>query len=316
MAAATAVLLLIGCEQPEIPDPPVAKIAPVANATDSGSKPRLTSAELRRRLGTDERATFRRVGSDIVEAGLAGAGVTSIDALRGLPLRKLDLGFCAAIDNLSALEGMSLNTLILEGTSVADLTPIAGMPLEVLYLQDTPVTDLSVVHDMRLRQLNLKGVNISDVAPFAGMPLSILWMPQTKVRDIGPLTTLSLESLDVQDTPVQDLTPLSHMTSLQRLNIAGSEVTDIRPITGLRLQRIILSPERITDGMAELRENKSLAQIWPSHETQFSAAEFWERFDVGAWSTEDKTLDSSADEPKSADRDTAATDDASKAVEP
>lgn len=288
-----------GCSDSTSTPAPVAKSAPVAASIDV--PPVISAAELRRRLGTDERATFRRVGTNIVEAYLAGAGVQSIEALRDLPLKVLDLGFCNEIDDISVLQGMPLRTLILEGTSVADLTPLTGMSLETLHLQDTPVTDLSPIYDMPLQQLNLKGVAVSDVSPFASMPLSTLWLLETDVSDISALSSLRLESLDVQDTAVSDLMPLSKMTSLKRLNIAGTPVTDIRPVTGLRLERILLSPERITAGIDELRNIPSLGKIGTSHEHQFASADFWQRYDVGAWeSTDSSTAESPVNEESQA----------------
>jgi len=281
--------LLLGCEDPAPEVPPSAKAPPVMAAVDT--PPMLTAAELRRQLGTDERAVFRRVGTDIVEAGLAGAGVSTIEPLKGLPLRKLDLGFCSRISDISVVVGMPLNTLILEGTTVADLSPIKGMQLQVLYLQDTPVTDLSVIQGMPIRQLNLKGVAVSDVTPFSSMPLEILWLPDTEVSDITPLSSLSLVSLDVQDTDVSSLAPLSHMTSLKRLNIAGTKVTDLRPVTGLRLERIILSPAQISQGLEGLRDIRSLGQIWTSHENQMTSAQFWERYDIGVWKPDPSSSD-------------------------
>lgn len=289
LLACTAIGMCFGCDQStptSASKTPVAKAAPATAVIDV---PKVLSAdELRRRLGTDERARFRRVGTDIVEVHLAGAGVQSIEALQGLPLRVLDLGFCQNISDLSVLAGMPLKTLILEGTSVADLSPLAGMSLETLHLQDTPVTDLSVLEGMPLKQLNLKGVAVSDVTLFSKMPLSTLWLLETGVSDIGPLSALSLESLDLQDTMVSDLSALAHMTTLRRLNIAGTEVSDIRPVTGLKLDRIFLSPGEIAQGMDELRNIPSLGKIGTSHEHQFSSADFWERYDVGAWRSDQR----------------------------
>jgi hypothetical protein len=317
---ATCLTFFGGCDESEPVEVPVARASPVATAVDE--PPVLTADELRRRLGTDERARFRRVGTEIVEAHLAGAGVQSIEALQGLPLRVLDLGFCHNIQDISVLAGMPLTTLILEGTSVADLTPLKGMSLEVLHLQDTPVTDLSVIHGMPLRQLNLKGVSISDITPFAQMPLSTLWLLETDVTDISPLTGMSLESLDVQDTRVSDLSALAHMTTLRRLNIAGTRVTDLRPVTGLKLERIFLPPKQITHGLDELREIPSLGKIGTSHEHQFTAADFWERYDSGAWRPDDEQPDElSTQEPSdesaaaSPDEGTAAKDDKPDSVE-
>lgn len=289
MAAFALLAMCCGCEEPASTAPPVARTAPVASAVDE--PPVLSAAELRRRLGTDDRATFRRVGTDIVEVYLAGTGVQSIEALQGLPLKVLDLGFCKNIDDISVVAGMPLKTLILEGTSVADLSPLTGMSLEVLHLQDTPVTDLSVIQGMPLRQLNLKGVAVNDVTQFTEMPLSTLWLLETDVSDISALRGTSLESLDLQDTTVSDITALSHMTTLKRLNIGGTKVTDIRPVTGLRLERIFLSPDTVTQGMDELRAIPSLAKIGTSHEHQFSADDFWNRYDSGAWGVKSEKAD-------------------------
>ena len=289
LAAAVTLAIAAGCDETSSVNEPVAKVLPTATIVDAA--PVLTADELRRRLGTDKRARFRRVGTVIVEAHLAGAGVQSIEALRGLPLRVLDLGFCKGIDDISAVAGMPLKSLILEGTSVTDLTPLEGMSLELLHLQDTPVTDLSVIQGMPLKQLNLKGVSISDIAPFAEMPLLSLWLLETNVTDISPLRGMTLESLDVQDTGVSDLSPLAHMTTLRRLNVAGTKVSDLRPVTGLKLERIFLSPEQITEGMDELREIQSLGRIGTSHEHNFAAARFWESYDVGAWDPEQKMPD-------------------------
>jgi len=287
-------VVCIGCDQsaPTVSEKtPVAKATPASVSTDV--PPVLTADELRRRLGTDERARFRRIGTEVVEAHLAGTGVQSIEALKGLPLRVLDLGFCRNIDDISVLAGMPLKTLILEGTSVGDLSPIAGMSLETLHLQDTPVTDLSMLKGMPLKQLNLKGVSVNDVTLFAEMPLSTIWLPETDISNIDALRGMSLESLDIQNTVVSNLDALAHMTTLRRLNIAGTKISDLRPVTGLKLERIFLSPEQITHGMAELRKIPSLGKIGTSHEHQFASADFWERYDVGAWHSEQPN-DSSA----------------------
>ncbi len=287
--AVAALAMFSGCEETDPVNLPVATAPPVVTVIDV--PPVLNAAELRQRLGTDARATFRRVGTEIVEAHLAGTGVQSIEPLRGLPLRVLDLGFCKDVDDISALAGMPLTKLILEGTSVADLTPLAGMSLELLYLQDTPVTDLSVIQKMPLKELNLKGVSISDITPFAEMPLSTLWLLETNVSDISPLNGMSLESLDVQDTAVSDLSALVHMTTLRRLNIAGTRVSDVGPVTGLKLERIFLSPGQIIEGMDELREIPSLGRIGTSHEHNFAAADFWERYDQRIWESKQEPAD-------------------------
>ena len=218
--------LICGCEDP--PPTPQSKSAESYVPADPSDLPTfLTADELRRQLKTDDRATFRRAGQEIVEARLLNSGVRSVEPLRGLPLRFLDLGFCEHLTDISPLVGMPLKTLILEGTGVKDLSPLVGMPLEVLHLQDIPATDFSVISDLPLKELNLKGLPVDDVSPLASLRLKTLWLPQTQVTDISPLRDMALESLDVEDTPVADLSSLSDMTALRRLNIAGTQITDV-----------------------------------------------------------------------------------------
>ena len=298
LLAATMLLASItGCDSAPSTNqeaPPTRKATPHVSAAPTDLPEFLTADELRRRLKTDDRAQFRRSGKEIVEARLMNAGIRSVEPLKGLPLRFLDLGFCEHVTDISALAGMPLTTLILEGTSVADLSPLAGMPLEVLHLQDIKATDLSVVSDMPLRELNLKGLNVTDVAPFAELRLKTLWLPETKVVDISPLRDMPLESLDLQDTPVSDISGLSEMNALRRLNIAGTEITDISALSHLNLDRIILSPKNISAGMEQLRTMKSLGQIWTSHQNQMTADSFWERWDLDVWDTTKDDTESDA----------------------
>ncbi|MFN9082496.1 MAG: hypothetical protein ACK6D0_17015, partial [Planctomyces sp.] len=84
-------------------------------------------------------------------------------------------------------------------------------------------------------------------------------------------------------TAVSSLAPLAGSRNLVRLNIAESAVTDLAALQGLRLQRITLSPERITAGMEVLRGMESLKQIQTSINEPMSAADFWKRYDLGVY---------------------------------
>ena len=267
---------------------------PVRQAEPGDDPPVLLPSELRRLLKANENAKFNRVGNVIVEAELFQSGVKSIDALKGLPLRSVDLGM-TEVSDISPLAGMPLRRLILENTPVSDISVIKGMPLEVLYLQNTKVTDISIVAGMPLRELNLLNVPVSDLTQIAELPLETLWIPRTKVTDLSPLAGRTLVSLDVQATEVSDLSPLSDMMTLRRLNIANTPVTDLTPLKGLKLERITLTPETITSGMEVLRDMSSLTQILTSMytETRQSAAEFWQKYDAGVWKDKGDPPDSS-----------------------
>ena len=250
----------------------------------------IVPSELRRRLRANERAKFTLAGNTIVSAELYQSGIRSIEPLRGLPLRFLDLGM-TDVSDLSPLAGMPLRELILESTPVSDLRVLEGMRLEVLKLQHTAVTDLSVLRGMPLRQLNLLGIPVADLSEFADMPLTTLWVPMTRISSLEPLAGMKLVSLDIQQTAVADLQPLSDMTTLKRLNMADTEVRDLRPLKKLQLERLILTPERITAGFEVIRSMSSLVQIQPEVETEMTAQEFWKRYDLGVWTPSPTTGD-------------------------
>ncbi len=261
---------------------------PVKSADPSDQPPKLTADELRRALRANENAEFKRVGNTFVEAVLFQSGAKTIEPLKGLPLRVLDLGACKAIADISALQRMPLKRLILEDTSVSDISALAGMKLELLYLQNTTVKDLSVLKGMPIEQLNLMNVPVSDLSVAAGMPLSTLWIPGTQVTDLSPLKDVRLESLDVEELPLTDFSVIADMTSLKRLNIAGTPLRDVSILSNLKLDRITLTPDTIDAGMDVLRNMSSLTQVWVStglgaETQQFNAADFWKRYDDGTW---------------------------------
>ncbi|MEQ9408937.1 MAG: hypothetical protein RIK87_14465 [Fuerstiella sp.] len=294
----TACLLLVsaGCAQQA--SPTATEAPPVRRAEASDQPQVLLPRELRRKLKANENAQFERSGNDIVEARLFQSGVKSIDALKGLPLRALDLGM-TEVSDLSVIKGMPLQTLILENAPVDNISVVRGMQLEVLHLQNTTVTDLSPLAGMPLRELNLMGVPVEDLSVVAELPLTTLWIPQTRISDISALQGKAMVSLDVEGTQVSSLEPLSGMSTLKRLNIADTPIQDLTPLQGLKLERITLTPDNIQSGIQVLRDMPSLTQILTSMQGPGqSAADFWQKYDAGVW---DKT----PEEPPAADSEAA-----------
>ncbi len=254
--------------------------------------------DLRRALKTNEMATFLVSGNDIVEANLFRSGVRSVEALKGVPLRGLDLGFTYVTD-LAPLEGMKLETLVLENVPVTDIGVIKGMPLKVLKLQNTQVTDFSALQGLPLEQLNLLNLPFTDLSLLTDMPLQILWLTGTPTTNLTGVPSSRLVSLDIERTAVDSVETLAPISSLRRLNIAGTQVSDVTPLHGLRLERLVLSPERIRTGMEGLRASKSLVLIQTSIDEELSASDFWKRYDLGVWKpVEEPAPEATPAEPK------------------
>jgi len=208
-----------------------------------------------------------------------GSRISDFSPLAGIPFGTLDLRG-QGITSIEPLKGMSLKLLGIEDTRVADLTPLTGMKLEKLYLNNTPVTDLKPLEGMPLNELMLAGSKVKDLKPLRGTPLQALWLNNTLVRDISPLAGCPLISLTLEGTPVADLKPLAKMTTLKRLHIAKTGVSDLTPLKSLKLQRLIFTPENIRKGMDVARNMKTLTEVGTTLETRMPPEQFWSRYDI------------------------------------
>ena len=210
---------------------------------------------------------------------LVSTKVSDLSPLKGMSLKEADFSQTKVVD-LSPLEGMPLNILSLENTRVHDISALKGMPLKELYLMRSAVTDLSPLSGMTIDKLNLLGSPISDLTPLRTMKVNTLWLVKTQVKDLSPLNGVSLVSLDLEDTSVSDLSQIANMRTLRRLNIAGSQIEDLRPLASIPLERLLFTPSRIKQGLDIVRRIPSLQQLGTSFATSKPAARFWAELDA------------------------------------
>ncbi len=213
--------------------------------------------------------------------------VTDISPVRALThLQTLDMGSYPRNDgllfDLSPLQGMPLVRLDCGGTRVADLSPLKGMKLYRLGAQCISASDLTPLQGMPLKSLDLAyAQGVSNVKPLQGMPLEYLNLSLLPVSDLSALKDMtSLKDLILQDMTLSDLAPLSGLR-LHRLYLDNSKVSDLTPLQGAPLEEIKLTPQNITRGLDVLRDMKSLKTIGISHNQIWPAAEFWARYDKG-----------------------------------
>lgn len=229
-----------------------------------------------------EATGFRFEDEQLAMAEFVNAHVHDISALKGYSPFYLGLRE-NPVEDLSPLKGMELRELYLEQTRVKDLSPLTGMPLQTVYLSQTPVGDLTPLADCPISYLNLLGTPVTDLTPLKSMPLDTLWLNETPVENLGPLETTPLVSLTLHKTPVRDISVLGRMPTLQRLHIGETEVTDLRPLKNLRLQRLIFTPAKITEGLDVIRAMESLREldVELSEGPRLTPAEFWAKYDAG-----------------------------------
>lgn len=171
--------------------------------------------------------------------------VTDISPVRAL--RRLDALDCRGtpdrqgkLSDLSPLRGLSLLVLHVEDNPVSDLSPVRGMPLRDLGFFRTQVEDLEPLRGMPLKSLGIGHTDVSDLTPLAGMALTHLYCDGAPVSDLSPLRGMPLEVLYVPLTGVSDLSPLRGM-SLVEASIDGAPVSDLSPLAGMPIRKLRLN---------------------------------------------------------------------------
>jgi internalin A len=279
-----AVMFLTGCSdkdetsttEDDSYSPPVLE-APAKDMTRE-----MSVEELMEKLGVGERGQAQKIGGKIRKVRLVQTNVKDLSPLKGLELIMLDLTFCSVKD-LTPLEGMPLEELYLEKTDITDdsLAALTDMPLKILYLGSTEVTNISPLSGLPLRQLNLLDAPVESIQGIEEMPLQTLWVPGTNVSDLSPLKGKQLQSVDIARSKVTSLAPLAGMTTLQRLNMEAIEVTDLTPLEGLPLTRLIFNPAKIEKGLDMVRNMPSLQEVGLDFESKMPPAQFWTKYDAG-----------------------------------
>jgi internalin A len=281
----TGLFLFVGCENSVPTDAPDEAFSPpVLQAPPRDFSMERTIDELLRELKANKNAQARREGGKIRQLSLFDAGVKDISPLRGLQLTLLDLTNCS-VDDLSPLEGMPLEQLFLQGTKVTDLSPLTGLPLKVLRMEETPVKDIEPLRGMSLEQLNLMKTEVESIEVVKEMSVGTLWLTDTRISDLSPLNGKHLISLDIEGSRVASLEPLRGMVTLERLNLARANVSDLTPLEGLSLQRLIFTPGRIERGIEVVRSMPSIRNIGIDFDSASTTTPeiFWPRYDAGLY---------------------------------
>ena len=142
-------------------------------------------------------------------------------------IKKLtELSLYDGIKSLKGLEyAINLKRLALEGTSVTDLSPIAGLTkIETLSIVATPITDLSPI------------TNFTNIKQFGLM--------ETNITDLSPLkNSTNLEELSVFNNTLNGLEQLKNADNIKQILIGGNSLLDLNPIKGLNKAETLLLVE-------------------------------------------------------------------------
>jgi serine/threonine protein kinase len=179
------------------------------------------------------------------DSSFAEAMVASSDSRLRVYRQRLEQAWPGTGSGLT-LENDGTCSLTISGRQLADLTPLAGMPISRIDLNGSKVLDIKVLGDMPLVRVRLVDVRVRDLAPLKGKPITHLTVSQSEVTDLRPLEGMPLVQLDLGGSPVRDLTPLKNLP-LSILDLSGTKVDDLSRLKTLPLIGLILDRLPIAD---------------------------------------------------------------------
>jgi Leucine-rich repeat (LRR) protein len=186
--------------------------------------------------------------------------------------RELDISGIADLTNLSPAKKLNPvpTRLRIEGASNLDWTNLAALPLE---------------------SLDLSGCRISAIPSTAlsFQRLRNLVLKDTEFEELSCVRKMpGLVSLDISGTRVADLSPLSYCRMLQSLDAGKLSVDNLRILGFLPVARLTISPMMISDktalnGLRALKQLRFLRA--PGDPADQPAAEFWRKLDSRSYDT-------------------------------
>lgn len=190
-------------------------------------------------------------------------------------------GYHSKVSDVSALRGMTrLRELNLAATAVADLAPLAELPIEKLYLSGTEVESLAPLKKMPLKEVELPtGVEAEELEVLKGKPmtyfsnhgkgpdqkqfeqlfaaakLEVFRVSTHTITSLEPLRGMPLRSVILGDAaglsdfpkkkggakPPPALGPLSGCDTLRFLSVGKADIEDIAPLAGKPLDHLAIA---------------------------------------------------------------------------
>ena len=98
--------------------------------------------------------------------------------------------------------------LDLSSTRVTDISPLAGTPIQKLWLSLTDITDINALAGTPIHELFINNTQVTDISSLAGTPIHVLFLNNTGVTDISSLAGTPIQVLYFRDTEITDTSML------------------------------------------------------------------------------------------------------------
>lgn len=192
--------------------------------------------------------------------------ISDISALSGcMALTNLNLSsnLFQSISSLS--ECRRLETLDVSNNEVGSLDPLRNLTgLMNLSLSETKVTTLEPLSAMtNLTTLNVSGTGVQDFGYLTASPLRNLYAARCKLSDLATMLALgSLETLDIAGNEFTEIGSVALLFNLRVLNVSNNFVTDFSPLLNCaELTSVNCMGSKIPDATYQVLAGKGVAVI-------------------------------------------------------
>ena len=233
--------------------------APVATPNDITAIKGNSKAALALFLQKNPLLTEKQMNTQIDVGGkIIGMEINSRDIENLWPVAAMtDLKWLRCLDpeddpiqlkDLSPLRGLPIENLTLQNCKVVDLSPLRQSPLRQLNIEkDSGVKDISVLKGMKIEVLNLSGTKVFDLLPLSGMPLKILNLNETLIKNLSIVKGMPLTELEIANTKVYDFSFLPGLKQLRKLNVGGTQFKTTDTLVSLPLEEVFMQNTNVGD---------------------------------------------------------------------
>jgi len=191
--------------------------------------------------------------------------ISDISVLSGLTsLKTLNISN-NLISDISALSYLTVLTeLDISTNNIKQLNSISRLPnIEILSIGNNPIQYLSSISSYdKLVSLKIDGTEITSLSDISSIySLTSLDCSRTFVNSYSPLVNSNIKNLIASQAGITDVSMISHIKSLQILDLSLNSITDISPIANLsNLTALNVSNNPITN-LSTLTACSSLENI-------------------------------------------------------
>ncbi|PCJ60055.1 MAG: hypothetical protein COA79_09630 [Planctomycetota bacterium] len=164
-------------------------------------------------------------------------------------LRRLSISNNSQLQNLSSLNNLSVEFLIMNSTNIKSIDGINRDVLTSIHVDKMDLKDLSIIKNCpNLKKLKAQSNELKNLSELEKMKfLQTINVSLNKIKDLSGLTNLKfLETIDLSHNEIEELSKVN-FEKAKSLSISNNIITDISPLRNANLlEKLNINFNRIT----------------------------------------------------------------------